>query len=128
VTLTKLDTGVSKHVGNYSDLVVVAPNARWLYTSGTPGLHEDGQLPEGVVAQAELVWKNIFAAIAAGGMKPTDLVKTVSYLVRADDVQAYVAVRAKWMGDIRPAQLLLLTPGFVNPKFLVEVEAIAAAP
>ena len=125
--ITKLDTGISRHVGNYSDAVVVNPNARWLYTSGTPGLDSAGNLPDDIEGQAQLVWQNIFAAIAAAKMQPSDLVKTIAYVTRAEDIPAFVRVRAKWLGDIRPAQMLLLTPGFVNPKFLVEVEAIAAA-
>ena len=126
--ITKHSTGVSKHVGNYSDAVTVEANARLLFTSGTPGLDESGNPPEGIVAQAEACWKAIFAAIEAGGMKPTDLVKTTSYVTRVEDLEAFTKVRAKYLGDIRPAQMLLLTPGFINPKFLVEVEAVAAIP
>jgi enamine deaminase RidA (YjgF/YER057c/UK114 family) len=74
------------------------------------------------------VWQNIFAALEKGGMKPSDLVKTVSYLTREEDIPAFVKVRAKYLGDIRPAQMLLLTPGFLDSGFLVEVEAYAAAP
>jgi 2-iminobutanoate/2-iminopropanoate deaminase len=125
--ITKYDTGISKHIGNYSDAVVVGPNGRWFQTSGTPGIDKDGNVPDGIEAQAELAWKNVFAAITAAGMKPTNLVKTTSYVKRIEDVQAFVKVKAKWLGDIRPAQMLLLTPGFINPKFLVEVEAIAVA-
>src|ERR1700748_2732644 len=127
MVITKYNTGISQYVGNYSDAVTVSPNARWLFTSGTPGLDQAGQLPDGIEAQSELVWKNIFEAIRTAGMKPADLVKTVSYVTRAEDVQAFVKIRAKWLGDIRPSQMLLLTPGFLNPKFLVEVEAIAAS-
>ncbi len=127
MSIQKYDTGISRFVGNYSDAAVVSPHARWLYTSGTPGLDVNGVLPDGIEGQAELAWRNVFAALKAANMKPTDLVKTVSYVVRAEDVPAYVAVRAKWLGDIRPAQMLLLTPGFVNPQFLIEIEAIAAA-
>ena len=66
----------------YNDAAVVSPNARWLYTSGTPGIGSSGVAPDGIVAQAELVWQNIFAALKAGGMRPEDLVKTTSYITR----------------------------------------------
>ena len=36
--ITKHQVGVSKHIGNYRDAAVVGPNARWLCTSGTPGI------------------------------------------------------------------------------------------
>lgn len=127
MVLAKHSIGVSKNVGNYSDAVGVSANARWLYTAGTAPVTPDGTLPEGIEAQAEQVWKNVFAVLAAGGMKPQDLVKTVSYVTRAEDIEGFIKVRAKWLGDIRPAQMLLLTPGFINPGFLCEVEAYAAA-
>jgi len=126
--VTKYDTGVSKFIGNYSDAVAVGPNVRWLITSGTPGLATDGHVPDGIAAQTELVWQNIFAALEAAGMKPTDLVKTTSYLIRPEDVDDFIQVRAKYLQNIRPVGMFLFTPGFTNPKFLVEVEAIAAAP
>ena len=127
MVLTKHSIGVSRHVGNYSDAVVVSPNARWLYTAGTAPLTPEGVLPDGIEAQAQQVWKNVFATLEAGGMKPEDLVKTVSYVTRAEDIAGFIKVRAKWLGDIRPAQMMLLTPGFINPEFLCEVEAWAAA-
>jgi 2-iminobutanoate/2-iminopropanoate deaminase len=37
-----------------------------------------------------------------------------------------VKVRARFLGDARPASMLLLTPALVRPEFLLEVEAIAA--
>ncbi len=39
------DVGVAKQIGAYSDAIEAAPNARWLMTSGTPGLALDGKLP-----------------------------------------------------------------------------------
>ncbi len=59
-------------------------------------------------------------------MEPTDLVKTTTYLTNAADVDAYGKVRAKYLGDIKPASMLMVVTGMVRPEFLVEVEAIAA--
>ena len=127
MSIIKHQVGVSKHIGNYSDLAVVGPNSRWLYTSGTPGIDPSGAAPQGIVAQAELVWQNIFVALKAGGMRPEDLVRTTSYITRREDVAEYVTVRAKFLGDIRPTQMLLVVEGFIKPEYLIEVEAIAAA-
>ena len=125
--ITKHQVGVSQHIGNYSDAAVASPNMRWLHTSGTPGIDASGATPEGIVAQAELVWQNIFATLKAGGMTPEDLVKTTSYITRREDVADYVKVRTKYLGDIRPAQMLLLVDGHIKPEYLIEVDAIAAA-
>lgn len=126
--ITKHQVGVSKHIGNYSDGAVVGPNARWLHISGTPGLDPStGKVPEGIVAQAELVWQNIFAILKAAGMHPENLVKTSTYITSREDIAEYVKVRGKYLGDIRPAGLLLVVEGHIKPEYLIEVDAIAAA-
>ena len=59
-------------------------------------------------------------------MNVNDLVKVTHYLLRAEDIPAYVQVRAKFLGDARPASMLLIVPALVKPNFLLEIEAIAA--
>jgi enamine deaminase RidA (YjgF/YER057c/UK114 family) len=124
----RVDVGVAKRIGAYSDGIVVQPNARWLVTAGTPGMAPDGVTPEGITAQAEQAWKNIVAMLDAAGMTVHDLVKVTHYLVRAEDIKPYVAVRAKYLGEVRPASMLLVVPALVRPEFLVEIEAVAAKP
>ena len=120
------DVGVAKQIGAYSDAIEVAPNARWLMTAGTPGLALDGQLPSDLTGQAELAWTHIVAMLNKAGMSVHDLVKVTHYLLRAADIPAYVKVRSKYLGDARPASMLLIVPGLVKPDYLLEVEAIAA--
>lgn len=120
------DVGVAKQIGAYSDAIEVAPNARWLMTAGTPGLALDGQLPPDITGQAELAWTHIVAMLKKAGMTVHDLVKVTHYLLRAEDIAAYVKVRSKYLGDARPASMLLIVPGLVKPDYLLEVEAIAA--
>ena len=120
------DIGIAKQIGAYSDAIEVAPNLRWLFTSGTPGLERSGKLPPDIAGQAEIAWAHIVAMLESAGMTVHDLVKVSHYLLRAEDIPAYVKVRARFLGDARPASMLLLTPGLVRPEFLLEVEAIAA--
>jgi 2-iminobutanoate/2-iminopropanoate deaminase len=120
------DIGIAKQIGAYSDAIEVAPGLRWLVTSGTPGLERSGKLPTDIAGQAEIAWTHIVALLASAGMTVHDLVKVTHYLLRAEDIAAYVKVRAKFLGDARPASMLLLTPALVRPQFLLEIEAIAA--
>lgn len=120
------DIGVAKQIGSYSDAVEVQPNARWLFTAGTPGLALDGSLPSDITGQAELAWTHIVAMLARSGMTVKDLVKVTHYLLRASDIPAYVKVRSRFLGDARPASMLLIIPELVRPEFLLEVEAYAA--
>jgi 2-iminobutanoate/2-iminopropanoate deaminase len=121
-----LNIGVAQKIGTYSDGVEVSGNVKWVFTAGTPGLLPDGTYPRGVTAQAEQAWKNILAILTEAGMGVKDLVKVTHYLVRDEDIKDYVAVRARYLGDARPASMLLVVPGLVKPEILVEIEAYAA--
>ena len=120
------DIGVAKQIGLYRDAAEVPGNARWLFTSGTPGLALDGLLPPDIVGQAEMAWTHIVTMLDQAGMGVQDLVKVTHYLTRASDIQAYVKVRARFLGDARPAAMLLIVPELVRPEFLLEIEAYAA--
>ena len=126
MTNQPINAGIAERIGAYSDAVLVEPNARWLYVSGTPGLRDNGSVPEGITAQAEQAWTNLLNILAQGGMGVHDLVKVTHYLLRAEDIKAYVAVRTRFLGDARPASMLLIVPALVRPEFLFEIEAYAA--
>lgn len=123
-----IDIGISKYIGKYSDAVEVTRASRWLFTSGTPGMTPDGALPATFELQAEQAWKNVRAALQKAGMGPEHLVKIVQYLVRAEDLPAYGPIRARFLGDCRPASMLLVAAALPKPGFLIEIEAIAVAP
>lgn len=120
------DIGIAKQIGKYGDAVEVPGGARWLLTSGTPGLAADGTLPEGIAAQSELAWAHVAAMLERAGMAMGDLVKVTQYLTREADIAAYAAVRSRFLGPARPASMLLVVPALVRPGFLVEVEVVAA--
>lgn len=125
---TTLDIGVARQIGSYGDGVIVPANSRWLFTSGTPGLALDGALPDDIAGQAELAWRHIVEMLERADMTIGDLVKVTHYLIRSDDIAAYVKVRARFLGDAKPASMLLIVPELVRPEFLLEIEAYAARP
>ena len=112
--------------GVYSHGVIVPANARWLYVSGQTGTRPDRSVPAGVEEQTEVVWQNLLAVLAEGGMSVTDIVKITSFLTRAEDYARFAPVRAKYLGDHRPASTLLVVSALARPEFTVEVEAVAA--
>ena len=122
----KIDVGVASQIGSYSDAIEAPKNVRWLFTSGTPGLSKTGDLPSDVTAQAEIAWEHILNMLAAADMAVTDLVKVTHYLLKAEDIADYVKVRSRFLGDARPASMLLVVPELVRPEFLLEIEAYAA--
>jgi 2-iminobutanoate/2-iminopropanoate deaminase len=120
------DIGVAVRLGPYSDAVEAAPNQRWLFTAGTPGMDAAGELPDDITAQAELAWGHILTMLEKAGMAVGDLVKITQYLTRAEDIPAYAKMRARILGDARPASMLMVVAALPRPQFLLEIEAVAA--
>lgn len=120
------DIGVANQIGRYSDAIETAPNLRWLFTSGTPGLLSEKKLPDTIEEQSELAWEHIVTILRQADMAIEDIVKVTQYLTRAEDIPGYVKARSKALGDVRPAFMLLVVPQLIWPEVLVEVEVIAA--
>jgi 2-iminobutanoate/2-iminopropanoate deaminase len=120
------DIGVAARIGTYSDAVEAAPNQRWLFTSGTPGMDAAGELPGDITAQAELAWGHILRMLESAGMSVGDLVKITQYLTRVEDIPAYAKVRTRMLGAARPASMMLVVAALPRPQFLLEIEAVAA--
>lgn len=123
---TPVSIGVARRIGGYSDGVLVSAGLRWFVTSGTPGLPQVGPAPSDITAQAELAWTHIVEALSAAQMRVADIVKVTEYLTRQGDIQACCAVRSRYLGDARPASMLMVVPQLIRPDFLVVVEVIAA--
>jgi 2-iminobutanoate/2-iminopropanoate deaminase len=130
ITMTYVihDIGVAKQIGKYSDAIETSATGRLLVLSGTPGLTHEGHLPETFEEQAEQAWKNVFALLKHADMGPEHLVKVTQYLTRSEDIPLYPPIRTKWLGDHRPASMLLVIPALVRPEFLIEIEVLAVAP
>jgi 2-iminobutanoate/2-iminopropanoate deaminase len=120
------NVGVAAQIGRYSDAIESAPGLRWLHTSGTPGLAPDGKLSADFSEQARQTWENLVAVLANAGMGVEDIVKVSTSLTRAEDIPAYVAVRSRFLGELRPAFMLSIVKQVIRPEMLVEVEVIAA--
>lgn len=123
---TVRDIGIAAHIGAYSDAVEVAPGARWLAISGTPGLAPDGSISPDFHDQATQAWSNVCAALNQAGFTVADLVKITQYLTDAADIAAHAAIRARFLGSARPASMLVVVPALVWPEMSIEIEAWAA--
>jgi 2-iminobutanoate/2-iminopropanoate deaminase len=116
---------VAAPIGRYTHAIETAPNARMLHISGQVGMSKDGRIAQGCAAQAEQIWRNIEAILAAAGMKLTDLVRVNTFLVNAADVAASRAARQQFLGEHRPASTLLVISALATPEYLIEIEATA---
>jgi len=123
---TVRDIGIAAHIGAYSDAVEVAPDARWVAISGTPGLAPDGTISPDFHDQATQAWTNVCDALNEAGFGVADLVKITQYLTDAADIAAHAAIRSRFLGSARPASMLVVVPALVWPEMSIEIEAWAA--
>lgn len=109
-------------VGPYSHAILAGDT---LYTSGQLGLDPiNGELPDGVKAQAVQSLDNLGAVLAAGGMNYDDVVKTTVYLANMADFAAINAIYADYFKGECPARSCVQVAAL--PKgALFEIEAIA---
>ncbi len=112
--------------GAYSHAVEVPAGARTLHIAGQVAIAPDGSVPADFEAQAHQVWRNLVAILEAANMTVHDLVHVNHWLVDQADFETYIGVRAKYQGDARPAATLMIVKDLVNPKFRIEVGAVAA--
>jgi 2-iminobutanoate/2-iminopropanoate deaminase len=117
---------IAPPAANYSHATRVPPNARWLYLSGQVGVAPDSTIPEDTAAQADLCFQNIGAILRAADMAPADLVRLTTYLIDPGDRVAYLAVRDRFVGSPPPASTLVVISALADPRYKIEVEAVAA--
>ena len=110
---------------SYSAAVEAVAPTRWLFISGQVGRDGSRNIPEGIEAQAEIAWRNLVTILTEGGMTLDDIAETTLYLVRREDNAGYDRVRAKWMGDRRPASTKIYVAGLADPRMLCEIQAVA---
>jgi 2-iminobutanoate/2-iminopropanoate deaminase len=112
----------------YSQGVVAPGPARWLHVSGQVGIPVGGTLPDSFEEQARNAWRNVLGVLEGAGMGPGDLVKVTAYITRQSDVGQYRTVRDSMLGQVKTASTLVVVAGLADPRWLIEIEAVAAAP
>ena len=118
-------SSIAAPLGAYSNGISAPGTGRWLHIAGQIGLLTDGKMALTFEEQAEAAWHNLVAILADAGMTSEDLVKVTHYLVRADDLKNYNAIRSRHLGTARPASTLIIAQALARPEWLFEVEAVA---
>lgn len=116
---------IAPPVGAYSQGILTHGAGQSLHVAGQVGLHANGRPAEGFEAQAEAAWRNLVAVLAAAGMAIDDLVKVTTYLTDPAHVPLLGPVRARFLGEARPASTLVIVRALARPEWLVEVKAVA---
>jgi len=112
--------------GHYNHGLLVPPGASLLVTSGQLGIRPDESIPDDVTGQAEICFEAIAAILKDAEMSFEDVIRISGFVTRREDFPAYMSVRDRYTGSIKPVSTLLVVGGFTRAEFLVEVEVTAA--
>jgi Putative translation initiation inhibitor, yjgF family len=111
----------------YSHSVEVPPNARWLFTAGQVGVRLDGTVAEGFEAQHDQIWRNTLAILTDSGMGPENIVRLNVYSTDPDGLKYLKTHREKYLKPGHtPASTWVVVSKLANPKWVVEMETVAA--
>lgn len=119
--------GVAAPASRYSHLVTVPANARRAIASGQIGIAPDGSVREGLEAQIEQSFENLFKVFEGAGMKKTDVVKIVFYSTVPGSVATFREIRDRVFEGHAPACTYLEISQLATPALLCEVEGEAVA-
>ena len=104
---------------------------RFVYISGQVGADVAGRVGEGLLEQAQLAFDNVAAVLRSAGLTPQHVIRTGLYFNRhvemTPELQTdFNAIRTGFMGEHRPTSTWLFVHALADPRWLFEIDAIAA--
>jgi 2-iminobutanoate/2-iminopropanoate deaminase len=127
VSITRSNPTTVRAPTGYTHAIEVRSPERWLVISGQVGMAVDGTIPETGGGQITQAWANLRAVLEANDMTGANIVKTTVFLTDRSLLGAYRAARTAVLGEHAPASTLLFVAGLADPRFVVEIEALAVA-
>ena len=110
-------------VVGFSRAVRVGPH---VFVAGTaPIMPDGGDPPADAYGQTRRCLEIVLAALADAGVRADDVVRTRIYLTRAEDWEEAGRAHGEVFGAVRPANAIIVVRGFVDPRWLVEIEVDA---
>ena len=85
-------------------------------------------MPATLEEQADQVYANIVAALAAKNVPPTCIIKLTTFMVDDDPAGLIRKARVNHLGNHRPASTAVYVTRLVDPAWKVEIEAVAMIP
>ena len=94
--------------------------------AGTAPIMPDGaEPPADAYGQTKRCLEIILTALRQAGATAKDVVRTRVYATRAEDFEEVARAHGEVFADVRPANAYIVVRGFVDPRWLVELEADA---
>jgi 2-iminobutanoate/2-iminopropanoate deaminase len=118
--------GIAPPAARYAHAVLSEAPSRLLHTAGVVPTRPDGNVPDDLAEQADVVWSNIAAILDEAGMEPADIVSITTYAVVGEPLGPVMAARDRFLGDALAASTLVTVPALARPEWRVEIAVVAA--
>ena len=116
----------------FTNVVVVSGSVKTIYVGGQDAVDASGSIvgKGDLKAQAEQIFKNIQAALAAGGANLEHVVKWNLYIVQGQSLrEGFEAFQRFWGQPSNPPAIsVMFVAGLAHPDFLAEMDVIAVIP
>jgi enamine deaminase RidA (YjgF/YER057c/UK114 family) len=89
---------------------------------------DGGKPPPDAYGQARRCLEIIVAALGEAGATPEHVVRTRTFLLDADDAGEVGRAHGELFGEVRPASTMIVVSAFLDPSWIVEIEADALLP
>jgi 2-iminobutanoate/2-iminopropanoate deaminase len=127
--LKQIETDAApKPFSNYAQAIEIAPGARHLFVAGQVGADISGKIPESAEEQHRLAWANVLGILKAAGMDHRNIVDARVFITDRSQIGLYRQIRDEVLKGHRAAATLLVVAGLADPRLVVEVTVVAAAP
>jgi enamine deaminase RidA (YjgF/YER057c/UK114 family) len=101
-------------------------DGRHVFVAGTCAVMPDGgDPPADAYGQARRCLEIIAAALEQAGASTQDVVRTRTFLRDVADADEVGRAHGEVFGEVRPASTMLVVSGFLDPRWVVEIEADA---
>ena len=102
---------------------------RHVHVAGTAPVPPDGgSVADDVYEQTRRCLEIILSALREAGAGPEHVVRTRTFLVDAQDWREVGRAHGEVFGEVRPASTMVVVTGFLDPRWVVEMEADAVLP
>jgi enamine deaminase RidA (YjgF/YER057c/UK114 family) len=113
----------------FSQVAVVDQSAKLVYVGGQNGVNAKGEVVgDDLASQSVQAYKNVIAALEAAGASMADVFKMTIYMVQGQSfAEGYAAIMPLIDRKLPPPTVSgVMVAGLANPKYLIEIEAVAA--
>lgn len=129
MTIERLNPDTLHKNPAFTQVAVVDRSARMIYVGGQNAVNAKGEVVgDNIATQSVQAYKNVIAALEAAGATMADVFKLTIYMVQGHSfAEGYAAIMPLIDPKIPPPTVSgIMVVGLANPKYLIEIEAVAA--